>query len=97
MRGLVPAFLAGFASGLAFGLLLLEPVQAALGFPQPFAAGVAAAVFAGGLLLGRGLAPKPREVRLTGRVFDFPQGPVMVEAALRRAKSILPTKVVERE
>jgi len=93
----VALFLAGFTVGFAVNMLLLSEftAQIATGYPLFFMAGLAAAMFASGMLLGRKIAPKSQEMRLTGRVFDFPQGSVMVEVALRRMRSILPTKVTQ--
>ena len=95
---LAPA-LGGFVLGLVVGVLVAGPAVAGLAVASPvlFAAGAAAAGFAAGLLLGRRSSPRPREVRLTGRVFEFPQGPVMVEVALRRMGSVLPTRVTRSE
>jgi len=92
MNRLVP-FLGGLVVGVAIGMLVLSGAVA--GYPLVLTIGVSVLMFVGGLLLGRKSSPKPQPMRLTGRVFDFPQGFVMVEAALRRAKSIIPAKVTE--
>jgi len=99
MREHLAPFLGGLTVGVAIGMLLLSgfAAQAATGYPLIFTVGIAVMTFVGGVLLGRRAAPKTKEVRLTGRVFEFPQGPVMVEVALKRAKSMLPTKVTSSD
>lgn len=89
----------GFIIGLVTGMLVLSgPAMNVAGTsPMLFVAGVVALTFVAGILLGRKTSPKPQEIRLTGRVFEFPQGSVMVEVALRRMKSILPTRVTRSE
>lgn|GEM_PF-6062553 len=85
-------------AGVAIGMLLLSgfAAQAVIGYPIFFTIGVAVMTFMGGVLFGRRVSSKTQEVRLTGRVFDFPQGSVMVEVALRRIKSIIPVRVTQR-
>jgi len=91
----VVAFVAGELIGVAVGVLatswFTHVIEAQ---PLVFTTAIAALVGVGGFLAGRRSTPK-HEMRLTGRVFDFPQGSVMVEVALRRMRSILPTKVTE--
>ncbi|MBW2674862.1 MAG: hypothetical protein JRD89_15850 [Deltaproteobacteria bacterium] len=40
-------------------------------------------------MIGRRTSPKIEPVKFSGRVFEFPQGPIMVEAALRRMGSVI--------
>jgi len=89
--------LGGFIVGLVVGMFIFSgPAMSVAGTsPILFAVGVAALTFVAGVLLGRKTSPKPHEIKLTGRVFEFPQGSVMVEVALKRMKSILPTKVTQ--
>ena len=56
--------------------------------------GVCIISFAIGYFIKR---PKAPEIRLTGRVFAFPQAPVQIEASLRRMGSILPIRGVRSE
>ena len=95
---LAPA-IGGFIIGLVVGMFILSgPAMTVVGTsPMLFAVGVAALTFVAGILLGRKTTPKPQEIKLTGRVFEFPQGTAMVEVALRRMKSILPTRVTQSE
>jgi len=51
------------------------------------------AVF-GGMLVAR---EKREELKLVGRVFEFPQAPIMVEIALKRYGSIIPRRMTETE
>jgi len=99
MKENIPPFLGGLAVGIPIGVLFLAEyvLEFAAEYPLLFIIGISVVMFVGGLVLGRRASPKPQKVRLTGRVFDFPQGAVMVETALRRVKSILPTKVVRSE
>jgi len=48
----------------------------------------------GGMLLAR---EKREELKLVGRVFEFPQAPIMIEVALRRSGSIIPRRMTETE
>jgi len=97
VRERLAPFLGGLMVGVAIGMLALSgfAARAAAGYPLFFTIGVAVMTFIGGVLLGRRAAPKTQEVRLAGRVFDFPQGSVMVEVALRRAKSMIPVRVTQ--
>ena len=97
MRERLAPFLGGLMAGVAVGMLLLPEFMAQVASDHPlfFIVGLTATMFVAGVSLGRKSSPKPREMKLTGRVFDFPQGSVMVEVALRRMKSILPTKVTQ--
>ena len=90
-------FLGGLMVGVAISILFLSglAIQVATGYPLFFITGIAIMMFLGGMLLGRKSAPRVHEMRLTGRVFDFPQGSVMVEVALRRARSIIPVRVTQ--
>jgi len=92
-------FIGGLATGIAVAMIFLGTLaqMAALNYPWAFTIGIGALLFVGGLLVGIKTSPKPQEMKLTGRVFDFPQGSIMVEVALRRMRSILPTKVTESE
>ena len=92
-------FLGGLVVGAVVGVLFLSgfALEVATGYPFPFIAGIVVLTFLGGAMVGWRVSPKPREPRLTGRVFDFPQGLVMVEIALKRAKSIIPVKVTSSE
>ena len=88
------SFLGGLLVGLAVGMLFLSwLVMQTIDY---LAFETAILMLVGGILLGRRVAPKTKEMRLTGRVFDFPQGSVMVEVALRRAKSIIPVRVTQK-
>ncbi|MHC1627559.1 MAG: hypothetical protein ACXQTI_01845 [Candidatus Nezhaarchaeales archaeon] len=95
---LAPA-IGGFIIGLLVGIFVVGgPATAALATePLIFAIAASSMAFLAGVLLGRRTSPKPKEMKLTGRVFEFPQGTVMVEVALRRLKSILPTKVTQSD
>ena len=95
---LAPA-LGGFLIGVIVGIFVVGGPAAAVAASEPliFAIAVASLAFLAGALLGRRTSPKPKEMKLTGRVFEFPQGTVMVEVALRRLKSILPTKVTQSD
>jgi len=98
MRERLVPFLGGLIVGFAICMLFLSGyVAQAAGYPLFFTIGIAIMMFAGGVLLGRRAAPRAKEMRLTGRVFDFPQGVVMVETALRRVKSIIPVKVTQSD
>jgi len=57
-------------------------------------AGIYLMALLGGIIAARG---KREEVKLTGRVFEFPQAPIMVEMALRRYGSIIPRRMTEAE
>jgi len=87
----------GFIIGLVVGMFVLSgpAISVASSFPAFFTIGTAILTFVAGILLGRKTTPKPHEIKLTGRVFEFPQGSVMVEVALRRAKSIIPVRVTQ--
>ena len=86
----VGGFLIGLVVGaLVFGWIITHKSPLVL-------LGIAGLAFVAGLLIGKGTA-KPREMHLTGRVFEFPQGAVLLEVALKRLGSILPTKVTESE
>jgi len=89
----------GFLIGVLVGIFVFSgPVMVAAGCNAlVFALAMASIAFVAGLMLGRRASPKPQPIRLTGRVFEFPQGMVMVEVALKRLKSILPTKVTQSE
>jgi len=91
-------FLGGILVGLAVGMLFLSgfAMQVAVGYPLYFMVGIAALAFVGGALLGKRMSPK-YEMKLTGRIFNFPQGPVMVQAALKRVGSLIPRKVTQGE
>ena len=56
--------------------------------------GVCIISFAIGFFIKR---PKAPEIKLTGRIFAFPQAPVQIEASLRRMGSILPVRGVRSE
>ena len=89
-------FLGGLVVGVGIGMVVLSGTVASLaGYPLAITIGVSAFMFVGGIFLGRKASPKVQPMRLTGRVFDFPQGFVAVEVALRRAKSMIPVKVTE--
>jgi len=92
-------FVGGILLGVVAGVFLVSApaVEVALSMPIAFVIGLVAVVFLAGLLVGRKSSPKPEEVRMTGRVFEFPQGPLMVEVALKRMGSVLPTKVVSSD
>jgi len=92
-------FVGGILLGVVVGVFLVSApvIEVALSMPIAFVIGLVAVVFLAGLLVGRKSSPKPEEVRMTGRVFEFPQGPLMVEVALRRMGSVLPTKVVSSD
>lgn len=92
-------FAGGILLGAVAGVFLVSApaLEVAVGMPIVFIVGVAVVTFVAGLLVGRKTSPKPEEVRMTGRVFEFPQGPLMVEVALKRMGSILPTKVVSSD
>ena len=87
----------GFIIGLVVGMFVLSgpAISAASSFPAFFTIGTAILTFVAGILLGRKTTSKSHEIKLTGRVFEFPQGSVMVEVALRRAKSIIPVRVTQ--
>lgn len=94
-RGLI--LLGGIGVGVAVSLATLS-LTGGVYVDQPFLYALTAFIsLAGGILLGRATAPKTQQVRLTGRVFEFPQGPVMLEVALRRAGSLIPAKVTRSE
>jgi len=95
---LAPA-LGGFLIGILVGIFVVGgPAAAAIASePLVFAIAAASLAFVAGILFGRRSSPKPKEMKLTGRVFEFPQGAVMVEVALRRLKAVLPTKVTRSE
>jgi len=57
-------------------------------------AGIYLMALLGGIIAAR---EKREEVKLTGRVFEFPQAPIMVEMALRRYGSIIPRRMTETE
>ena len=86
-------FVGGIVLGVVLGVLvggalLSIDAIASLGGVATILGAVALA-FVGGLFLGSfRQQPKPR-VRLSGRVFDFPQAPAMVEIALRRMRAIV--------
>lgn len=95
---MLPAFLGGLALGLVVGTFVIGGIIAGVGLNTVVVAGATGAgAFIAGLVLGMTSRPKQEPVRLTGRVFEFPQGPVMVEVALKRASSIIPTKVTQSE
>lgn len=91
MRERVLPFLGGLMAGIIVGALVAAvPMSQSMGSPA-LLAGVAVVMFVAGLLLGRRWKPTQQEVRFTGRVFEFPQGSAMVEVALRRMRSVLPS------
>jgi len=88
-------FVAGLVLGLSVGVALaITALHVTVQYYWIIAAGVSALMFIAGAVVER---RRRREIRLTGRVFEFPQGPVMVEIALRRMSSILPAKVTQSE
>lgn len=92
MKSRVLPFIGGLITGFAFGLIVPAGFMAnvLLGYPVFFTIVASVVTFIGGVLAGARVSPKTQPVRMTGRVFEFPQGPIMVEVALRRAKSIIP-------
>jgi len=92
-------FIGGLVVGVAVAMVFLERAVQTVATNNLwfFTVGIGALLFIGGLLLGKKMTPKPQEMRLTGRVFDYPQGSIMIEVALKRMRSILPTKVTESE
>jgi len=86
--------LAGFVLGVVVGIFVVGIPVIGLS-PMVIIIIVSSATFFAGIVLGRAFAPKSSAMRLTGRIFEFPQGPVMVEVSLRRMKSILPTEVTQ--
>ena len=53
--------------------------------------------FVAGMVVGRKTKKLPRAgIPLRGRFFDYPQGAVIVETALKRAGSLIPTTRGER-
>lgn len=95
MKEKIFPFLGGILVGAAIGMLVLPPVTLQLS-TNFLILTIATSIltFVGGILLGGHIMPK-KEMKLTGRVFEFPQAPIMIEIALKRAKSILATKVTE--
>lgn len=85
-------FVGGVALGVVLGVLVggvLLPTEA-VAFLGGVATvlGVVALAFVGGLFLGSRRPPRP-QVRFSGRVFDFPQAPAVVEIALKRMKAVV--------
>lgn len=97
MGGRLAPFLGGLLVGLVIGSLVFSyiVVEVATGMPVALIIGVSMLTFIAGVLVGGRRQEKTKEIRLTGRVFDFPQGPVMVEVALKRMGSIIPVKVTQ--
>ncbi len=86
---IVFALFGGLLLGLAIGIFIVgAPLIATLaGVPLLLVIGIAIIAFVGGLLIGR-LGTKEQAIqppRFGGRVFEFPQGPLLVEIALKRA------------
>jgi len=75
--GIIVSYLAGFLGGNA---ALVAGVAFSIGFPT-------------GLAIGLMLRPPQRKIPLVGRVFSFPQAPVMLEVAAKRSKTLIPTKI----
>lgn len=88
-------FIAGIMLGLSIGVLVVAgaTLELALSFPLAAIVAIFAGAIIGSFLLGASIGgKKPREIQLTGRVFEFPQGPIMVEVALKRMGSLIPAK-----
>jgi len=82
-----------------FGLGIIVCVIAGyIGHSAALAAGLA---FVVGFPLGLGIAqlfkPKQRSIPLVGRVFSFPQAPVFLEVAAKRAKTLIPARITSEE
>ncbi|RLE47842.1 MAG: hypothetical protein DRJ18_02740 [Candidatus Methanomethylicota archaeon] len=91
---MIPAFLAGVLLGVVVGTFVVGGFVAGMGLHIAVVAGATGAgAFVAGLVLGMTTRPKQEPIRLTGRIFEFPQGPIMVEVALKRASSLIPARV----
>jgi len=88
MRGVI--FLSGLILGELIGIFVMAgpTIQFAFSCPILFLVAICVFSFIGGLLLGVATRPKSKKLPLAGRVFEFPQGPLMVEIALKRMKSL---------
>jgi len=79
--GIVVSYLVGF---LGHNAALVAAFAFLIGFPT-------------GLGLGRLFSPPQRKIPMVGRVFSFPQAPVMLEIAAKRAGSLIPARGVTVE
>ena len=79
--GIIVSYLVGFLGG---NTALVVGIAFLIGFPA-------------GLAIGLMLRPPQRSIPLTGRVFSFPQAPVMLEIAAKRAGSLIPARGVTVE
>jgi len=95
VRSAIGGFVTGLAVGMLVMLVLSGPAMNAAGASLLLTTAVGMLAFVAGALLGR--RASRQEIRLSGRVFEFPQGFVMVEVALRRARSIIPVRVTQSE
>lgn len=90
---MIQYFAVGIALGVVVGILVggalltVEAVSMIGGVTVVL--GVVVLAFLGGLFIGLSRKPPRPRVRLSGRVFDFPQAPAMVEIALRRMRAIV--------
>jgi len=86
-----------FALGIVLGVLVGVLVGGALLSVETIAMlggvtvvlGVVMLAFLGGLFIGLSRRPPRPQIRISGRMFDFPQAPAMVEIALRRMRAIV--------
>lgn len=86
-------FVGGVLIGIVIGVFILSNAIIAIAGTFPVFVNVVVAVLAffGGIFVSR-KTEKQEQIRFSGRVFEFPQAPVVVEIALRRLGSMVPTR-----
>jgi len=98
MRERVLVLLGGILIGIVLGIFVVsKPLIALAGtYPWFLALGTSIFAFFGGTLIAR-KTTKVQPIRFSGRIFEFPQAPIMVEVALRRMESVIPARVTRNE
>ena len=98
MKERVLTFLGGTLVGIVLGIFVVsKPFIALAGaYPWFLALGTSILAFFGGTLIAR-KTTKVQPIRFSGRIFEFPQAPIMVEVALRRMESVIPARVTRNE
>jgi len=98
MRERVLVLLGGLLIGIVLGIFVVsKPFIALAGaYPWFLALGTSILAFFGGTLIAR-KTTKVQPIRFSGRIFEFPQAPIMVEVALRRMESVIPARVTRNE
>ena len=91
MNEKVLTLLGGILLGIVFGVFLVSKSIIAVAGTYPWIVAILSSVlmFFGGVLISRKTS-KTEPIRFSGRVFEFPQAPIMIEVALTRMGALVP-------